>query len=459
MQTILKNGNIVTANNIYKADILLENGVISQISDKIEKVEAKVVDVQNTFILPGGVDMHTQLSLDSHGKFSADAFKKNSIAALYGGITTVVEEIIPMSCNIESLSYYKDALENNSFVDYSFHQNCHTPLSPDTLKELINQTLDGFPSCVLSTFGEKHMSDEDIVTILRDHSCYGGTALIKCDSNASSMLLEELHTLKQKTAPYSLATAHPYWGEKEGFDRMCNLSRAGGVAFCIDHISSKEVVKALYQQIGEGLPVTITTSPLHLIFTDSKYQSHELNDRECYKYIALPPLRKKEDINALWKGINDGVIHFITTHHNSTHLENKLNVSSGNAFKCPLGTPGIELRLPILFTEGVVNKKISITRLAEITASHVTRTAGLRNKGRIEVGTDADLVILDPNMKKEIKLDHLHENCDYSPYEGLTLQGFPQHVFLRGSHVINDYKFCAQETTGKLTFRKAVAVR
>ncbi len=456
MKTIITNGIIVSYDKSDKADIAFEDNVITEIAANINKENAKVIDAQGCYILPGGVDMHTNLGLDQEGNFSAKAFRQNSLAALYGGTTTVIEEVEDTQNDaLKNLHHYINELKSQSYCDYSFHLNYFDSSKDQDLIEIITH---GFPSAFLSMHGKNAKSDKEILNFVRTASPYGGTTFIHAQSKEPISLLEELHTLKKRTSPYALATSRPSYAEKEAFERIFNLARAGGFTFALEAVSTKEVVDMLYKQVNEGLPVTLLTSPHYLVLDDNKYLSNNNIDEETYKYCVEPPLRKTQDIEALWKAINNGLIHCIISKHNGIHLSHKTKFTN-NIFNVPMGMPSVELRLPLLHTLGVLSGKISINKLVEITATHVTRIAGLRSKGRIEAGTDADIVIFDPNHKKTITKDILHDSADYTPYEGLELQGFAKQVFLRGKEVINNFEAVAENSSGELIFRKAVAMR
>lgn len=475
MKTIIINAVIVEHDKISDGEISFENGVITEISATIKKDSAdKIIDAAGYYVLPGGVDPHTMLCIGNDGTINEEACRKNSLAALYGGTTTVIEEIDVNAFNEEnkqnssktSLHYYHSLMKENSYTDYSFHQAVKSnskDLELEIDEVLIKNVLDTLPSCYLEMCGTNKLEDSDIIKILREFSRYGATAFIHCESDAPIKLSEELHKRKNRVAPYGIASSRPNYAESEAFLRLCNLSRAGNVAFCADTISTKEVVEILYKQVHEGLPVTSSVQPQHLIYTEDKYKNFSGNAEDAYKFICLPPLRKNDDINALWKGIRDGLVHFVSSKHNATHLAHKLKQANNNIFDCPVGMPGVELRLPLLYTYGVLTNKIDMKKLVEITASHVTRITGLRRKGRIEAGTDADIVIFDPNYKKTIHQANLHDSCDYSPYEGLELQGFPKHVFLRGEHMIENYELSASvakkgKNCGQLAHRKPIAM-
>ncbi len=461
MKTIITNATIVSYDKTIEGEISFEKGVITEISKHINKDNAEIIDAKDCYVLPGAVDIHTHLAKGANGKINKEAYKQNSLASLYGGTTTIIEEIDVNNLNTSSLEEYIQVFKNQSYIDYSFHQQVtkEESIDKDKVEELTRIANNGFPSVTLSMCGENYQNDENILKVLREFSRYGATSFIRCESNAPIKLLEELHTIKNRLSPYAIATTRPNYTESEAFIRLSNLSRAGSVAFCADNISTKEVVDILISQVREGLPISISVNPLHLIFTDDVYKTHQIDDIQGYKYLVSPPLRKRDDIDALWRAIANGYIHFVSSNHNATHLKHKLEYAKNDIFNCPTGVPGAELRLSLLHTFGVLKNKISINKLVEITATHVTRIAGLRTKGRIEAGTDADIVIFDPNHKKTITKDILHDTCDYTPYEGMELQGFAKHVFLRGEHVIKNFEAEVKSPTGLLMFRKPIAMR
>ncbi len=456
MKTIITNGTLVAHDKSSLVDIAIEDNVITEIAENINKDNAYIIDAKGCYILPGSVDMHTQLASDENGNFSAQAFKQNSLAALYGGTTTVVEEVQTIAnTSGESLKQYMELMKSNSYCDYSFHQSYNEVLDDKVIEQRITG---GFPSYIFKSNEKNPINDKDCLDLLRLSTPYGATVFIEAESEAPISIFEDLHKIKKRTTPYALATSRPAWAESEAFIRISNLARAGGFTFAIDSVSTKEVVELLHKQVHEGLPITMLASLHHLVFTDDKYLSDKNYDEETYKYCVHPPLRKSADVDALWKAINSGLIHCIVSKHNGTHLAKKVSFQE-DIFNVPVGIPSVELRLPLLYTFGVATGKISINKMVEITATHVTRIAGLRSKGRIEAGTDADIVIFDPNHTRTISKNALHDSSDYSPYEGMTLQGFAKHVLLRGKEVIKDFKHVEEENHGELIFRKAVSMR
>lgn len=456
MKKVIVNGLIISYDKTSAQSLSIENGCITEIAENIDTTGAEIIDAQNCFILPGGVDMHTNLALGADGVVSEEAFKANSLGCLYGGTTCVIEELSDNSYSVEE---YLNKFKSSSYVDYSVHQAY--PKDNGALKQSLQKSVQGFPSYFMSMTGEHKVSDEEIMLLAKEASSQGAILFVHTESPVPISLFEELYRKKGKVSPYALASTRPNWAELEAFIRLSNLSRAGGSSFAVESISSAEVVRQIFAQVNEGLPLTMLTSPHYLLLTDDKYLSLKNFDEANYKYCVHPPLRKQEDILSLWKGINAGFIHCVISKHNGVSLEHKIKQAQGNIFNLPdicMGLPSAELRIPLLYTFGVLEKKISLNKLVEITATHVTRIAGLRSKGRIEAGTDADIVIFDPEHKKTIKAENLHDTAGYSPYEGMELQGFPRDVFLRGEHVIRDFAL-NKEALGIAVFRKAVAMR
>lgn len=458
MKKIIINGQIICHDKtIQDCDILIEDGIITAITENIDRTGAEIIDAENMFILPGSVDMFTKLAIDGENKFSAKAFKQNSLSALYGGTTTVIEDLsLEDNKNSDELiNFAKNELKDNACTDYSFHRPYTGKISQDEIEGKITS---GLPSYSVSMAGENKLSDEELLELLCQCTPYGGISFVHAESQAPITLMQDLHKIKKRTMPYAIATSRPSYTETEALTRLSNLSRAGNVSLAVNAVSTKESVQMLRAQVSEGLPITILTNPHYLVFTEDKYLTNKDFDEEAYKYIVNPPLRKKEDVNVLWKAIDNGLIQCLTSAHTGVNLAHKLKLKE-DIFNVPTGVPSIELKLSLLHTYGVLTNKISMNKMVEITATHVTRIAGLRTKGRIEAGTDADIVIFDPNKKKTITKADLHDACDYSPYEGLELQGFAKHVFLGGKQVIKDFNAITTEANGKYYLRKAVAMR
>jgi len=456
MQDILiKNGLIVTADDTTKADLLISGGKIELLGESLDCPGSKVIDAAGKYVMPGGIDAHTHLNLQIGDNEVSDGFFEGSAAAAFGGTTCVVEHpsFGPENCSLlHQVEAFKRKGNENSVIDFGIH-GVFQHVSPKTLDECATLLDMGVSSAkIYMTYGGR-LQDSQILSVLERAKQVGLLTTYHAENHdiidfLSSRLLKE--NLKD---PYSHSLTRPGCSEAEAIYRLISMSEAlGGVPIYIVHLSTAAGLAAIETARVRGLEVYAEVCPQHLLLTDSCYREPE---NQGLKYIMAPPPRKKEDTEALWQGLAGGTIDVVATDHCSFNFGDKLRLGKDDFRLAPGGIPGVETRLPLLFSEGVVKERISLNRFVELVSTTPAKLMGLfPQKGNLNPGADGDVIIFDPNLEKIITPNILRQNADYSPYEGKTVRGWPTTTIIRGQLVVHEDKLLVGKGWGQYVNRK-----
>lgn len=457
MSLLIKNGNIITASDNYIGDIYIENGVIKEIGMNLNKDSDKTIDANGKIVIPGGVDVHTHLNLDVGIAIANDDFYTGTIAAACGGTTTIVDHMGfgPKGCNLKhQVDVYHGYAKENAVIDYSFH-GVIQHIDDDILTEMesiVNE--EGIQSFKVYLTYDYKLEDEDVLRVLKRLKELGGVTTVHCENHGSIKLLKDYYVQNNMKSPKYHPLSRPSEAEGEAVNRMINLAKiADDAPLYIVHLSSEIGLSYIKMAHEKGESVYAETCPQYLVLDDSKY---DLENNEGLKYIMSPPLRKQRDIYALWKGLNDGHIKTIATDHCPFAFNKDKQLGKDDFTKCPNGAPGIEERMPLIFSEGVMKNRISVNKFVEVCCTNPAKIFGMYpKKGTIQVGSDGDIVIIDPNIEKILKAEDLHSNVDYTPYEGIKIKGYPVYTILRGEIIAEDNKFIGKKGYGEFIKRKS----
>lgn len=457
MSLLIKNGNIITASDNYIGDIYIKEGVIKEIGINLNKTCDKVIDATGKVVIPGGVDVHTHLNLDVGIAISNDDFYTGTVAAACGGTTTIVDHMGfgPNGCNLKhQVNVYHGYAKEKAVIDYSFH-GVIQHINNDILNEMeniINE--EGISSFKVYLTYDYKLEDEDVLKVLKRLKELGGVTTVHCENHGSIKLLKDYYVKNNMKSPKYHPLSRPSEAEGEAVNRMINLAKiADDAPLYIVHLSSEIGLSYIKMAHEKGESVYAETCPQYLVLEDSKYG---LKDNEGLKYIMSPPLRKQRDIEALWKGINDGHIKTIATDHCPFSFNKEKQLGKDDFTKCPNGAPGIEERIPLIFSEGVMKNRISANKFVEVCCTNPAKIFGMYpKKGTIQVGSDGDIVIIDPNIEKVLKVEDLHSNIDYTPYEGIKVKGYPIYTILRGEIITKDNKFIGKKGYGEFIKRNS----
>ena len=455
MSLLIKNGTIATASDTYEADIYIENGVIRYIGENIEEDADEVVDAKGKYVIPGGVDVHTHFNLDVGIAVANDDFYTGTIAAACGGTTTIVDHMGfgPKGCNLKhQVDLYHKYADGNSVIDYSFHgviQHIDKSILEEMKRIFDDEGITSFKAYL--TYDYK-IDDEDMVKLFKRLKELEGITTVHCENHGSIKYLREKFTSEGLKTPIYHCLSRPDEAEGEAVNRMINIAKiADDAPLYVVHLSTKLGLDYIKIAREKGQKVYAETCPQYLILDKSKY---ELPNNEGLKYIMSPPLREKNNCNELWKGINDGYIQTIATDHCPFSFNKEKQMGKDDFTKCPNGVPGVEERIPLIFSEGVMKKKISINKFVEVCCTNPAKVFGLYpKKGSIQIGADGDIVIIDPDKEVVLTRKNLHSNVDYTAYEGIKVQGYPIMTISCGKIIVKEGEFLGYKGSGNFIKR------
>ena len=460
LDLIFKNGKIVTESGVENCDLGISDGQISAIGDLSDNAEI-IEDVTDLLILPGGVDAHVHIDQPSGPDVEmADNFQSATMSAAAGGNTTVLP--FAMQEKGQSLrecveNYHKKA-KDNLYIDTSFHLIISDP-SPQVLgQELPALARDGYTSFkVFMTYDDLVLNDEELLKVFEVAKKEKTLVMVPAEGYDAIRYLTKKLEEEGKVAPYFHGISRPQIVEREATHRAISHAQIVDIPIVIVHVSGNEALSQIKWAKEKGIRVFSETCPQYICLTEDDMKGLNM-DFEGAKYVCSPPPRDLESQEAIWKGIIDGTFDIFSSDHCPFKFKDKKGKDRPGArtsFKwVPNGIPGVETRLPILFSEGVSKKRISLERFVELTSTNPAKMYGLHpQKGSIKIGSDADLTIWDPNKIDTIRQSDLHHGSDYTPFEGIEVRGWPIQTWLRGQKIYEKNKFLKQNNLGQYISR------
>lgn len=457
MGIIIKGGTIVTSNSTYKGDIRIENEQIAEINQNIDIENNDILDITGYFIMPGGIDTHTHFDMNAGMTMTADDFKTGSKAAILGGTTTILDfaecgEGESLKLGIET---YEKKARNKCYCDYGFHMTI-TKLEEDTLNEMEDLVEKGITSFKLYMAYKDvlQVNDSVIYKVLKKAKDLGCIVAFHCENGDLLDVLIKESKERGHLSPKYHPLARPNLIEAEAISRLIDITNITDSRSYVVHLSSKEGLERIKLGRKEKVKIIAETCPQYLLLDESMYNKQGF---ESAKYIMSPPLRKKADIDYIWIGLNNGDIQTVGTDHCSFNFKGQKDLGYNDFSKIPNGAPGVEHRIMLLYTYGVLEGKISINKLVEVTSTNAAKIFGMYpKKGEIAVGSDADLIIINPNKEDIISYKTQNQNVDYTPYEGFNVKCKIEHVFLRGNYIVKDSKLNNNNPLGMYIKRNAI---
>lgn len=448
---IIKNGMIVTAGEEYTADIGILDGKIACISNELNEGK-KIVDAKGKYVVPGAIDIHTHIDAPLHGSKTMDDWYEGTRSAAYGGVTCVVD--YPIQAAGQTLRQVIDdsikKAEKKAVLDYSFSPVIteRTNAVYNEIPELIKE---GFPLFKVFMAYAFRARDEELIKLLDVISGAGGILGVHAENDWAIEYITNKMLAQGKTEPIYHCLSRPPVTEEEATGRIIRLAEMVGAPVLIVHVSARGALKEIENARNRGQQVYAETCP-HFLILDQEVYNQPIE--HAAKFVVTPPIRTDEHRRALWEGLYSGAVSLVSSDHCAFSLKEKLRLGTGAFNKIPHGAPGIETRVPILFSEGVNKKRITINRFVELVSTNPAKIAGLYpKKGTIALGCDADIVIIDPEKEMRISVDTLHGVCDFTPFEGFTVKGCPCTVIAGGKIAVLDDKLYAQAGDGALAKR------
>jgi dihydropyrimidinase len=455
---LIRNGRVITATDDYAADVYCDNGKVAAIGANLpaDRFKAdRTIDARGQYVMPGGIDVHTHLDMPFGGTTSADDFESGTIAAAHGGTTSVVDFAIQYRGQTmrHALDEWRKKAEGNAAIDYGFHMIV-TELPDAGLDEMDRMVRDeGITSFKLFMAypGVFMVDDQTIFRALQRTGANGGLVCMHAENGGVIDELVKEALRKGQKAPKYHALTRPARAEGEATGRAIALAEMAGVPIYIVHLSAADALEKVKQARDMGLPAYAETCPQYLFLS---YDNYEEPGFDGAKYVMSPPLREKWHQDVLWKGLAKNDLQVISTDHCPFCMAEQKTLGKDDFSKIPNGAPGIETRLTLVHNGGVRGGRLNLNRFVELCSTTPAKMFGLfPRKGTIAVGSDADIVLFDPNRTQTLGVKTLHMKVDYNPYEGTTVHGSPSMVIAGGKVIIDDGEFVGKKGDGRFLTR------
>jgi dihydropyrimidinase len=470
MSIIIKSGTLITASETYQADILIEGEKIVSVGKDIDINGAEIVDADGQLVMPGGIDPHTHLDLPMFDTVSSDDHYTGHKAAAFGGTTTVMD-FVPQDYDTlnEAVSAWHAKADSKAAIDFGFHMNI-TRLDDQVEKEI--PLLPDLGITTLKVFmaynGRLRLNDGEIFRVLRLSKQHEMLTMLHAENGDVIDLLVEEALAAGHTSPEWHSRTRPGWGGVEATLRGAALAEQSGAPLYVVHVNQKGEADQLRYARQRGINIMAETCPPYLFFTED-----HLKRPDGAKWVCSPPMRTVEDNEGLWEALSDGSLQTIGTDHcpfffDGTHpiqyegspvtIPGK-ELGKDDFTKIPNGVPGVGDRLPIMWTYGVRAGRISPNQFVALTSTNVAKIFGIYpQKGALLPGSDADIVIWDPDRRLTYGVDCAHHRTDYNLYENWELVGFPVQVFLRGELIVDGEQWNGYPGKGRYLHRSPTSV-
>ena len=462
MKTLIRNGTLVTETGMQQADLLAVDGKILKISNRIdinapEADETEIIDASGKYVLPGAVDIHTHMDLDVGIARVIDDFYDGTVAAACGGTTTIVDHMAfgPKGCSPwHQVKEYHSLADGKAVVDYGFH-GVLQHVNEEVLAEMprIAQE-EGITSFKIYMTYDYMLNDLDLMKVLACAARENILIAAHCENDGIVRYHRERFVREGKTSAHYHPVSRPSIAEAEAVSRLLFLARAAGEApVYIVHLSSAKGLEEVRRAKAAGQHhFGVETCTQYLLLDESLYE----DPQEGLKAIMAPPLRREEDRKALWEALSGNELDTIATDHCPFTFARQKQQGAKDFTRCPSGAPGVEERLILLFSEGVVKGRITLPQMVRYACANPARIAGLYpRKGSLTVGADADVVILDPEREWTMTTQKMHGASDYTCYEGMKIKGMVERVLLRGKTIAADGCFVGKRGDGQYLKREA----
>src|SRR5579863_2206282 len=441
--TLIRNGTIVTATDMYLGDVGILDGKIAAIGKDLSVENAKnVIEARGRYVMPGGIDVHTHLDMPFGGTMSADDFESGTIAAAYGGTTTLIDFAIQYKGQTlrHAFDTWMKKADGKAVIDYSFHCII-TDIAGAQLDEMKSFVREGVPTFKLFMAypGVFMLDDASIFRAMSAAADFGGMICMHAENGGAIDVIVQRALAEGKRSPKYHALTRPTTAEAEATSRAIALAEMAGTPVYIVHLSCNEALEKVREARDRGLRVYAETCPQYL------YLSLENMDGPGFdgaKYVFTPPLREKWHQEKLWQGLATDELQVVSTDHCPFCMKEQKELGKDDFTKIPNGGPGIEHRVSLVYSGGVHGGKFSANRFVQLVSTAPAKLFGLYpRKGTVAVGSDADLIVFNANAEQVISAKTHHMRVDYSMFEGLRVKGVTRTVLSRGQVIIDDGQF------------------
>ena len=461
MSTLITGGRIITAADDYVGDIFVDNEHIALIGESLDVEADRVIDAEGQYVLPGGVDVHTHMDTFFGGTTTADNHYEGTVSGAFGGTTTIVDFAVqsPGETFMEGLGLWHKKLETNKpVIDVGFHLIVTDLKSGGSLADLAKLPDEGVTSYKLFMAYKGtpfHVDDETLFKTMQVASQNGCRVMVHAENGDAIDVLVKEALAAGNTAPKYHSLTRPPETEGEATNRAIQLAHIAGCPVYIVHVSCEDAIEPIERAREKGWDVVGETCTQYLWVDFSKIDQPGF---EGAKYVYTPPPRDRHHVEACWEAIVTDKLSVVSTDHAPFNFKGQKDMGGTDDFsKIPNGPPGIEERLKILHTYGVGAGRFDLNRMVQLFATNPAKLFGLYpRKGTIAVGSDADLVLFDPDKKETISVATHHSTCDYNLFEGTEVTGVPRTLMVRGQLVVDDGELVGKPGTGKFIKRARV---
>jgi dihydropyrimidinase len=461
LKTLIQNGRVVTADSEGIADVLIKDDKVVLIGPNLDVQADKVIDASEKLVIPGSIDPHTHMELPFGGTFASDSFTTGTIAAAHGGTTTIVDFAVQAHGQKlqEGLDAWHAKADGKCAIDYGFHLIC-TNFQDEDEPEL-GRIMDeegvssfklfmAYPNVFL-------MDDATIYRVMKAAGPRGGLTMIHAENGVVINEIVQETLAAGHTAPRYHALSRPVVTEAEAVNRVCMLAGLADAPVYIVHVSCEEALNELKRAQEMGYKAYGETCTQYLTLDISAYDEPGFDGFAGAKYVMTPPFREKKNQEPLWGALKSGALELVSTDHCPFFLKGQKELGRGDFTKIPNGGPGVETRLAIAY-DGAMKRGFTLKRWVEMTSTAAAKRFGMYpRKGTIAVGSDADIVIFDPQKAVTWGTEREHMNTDYSLWEGLETTGDVETVLLRGKVIIENGVYTGSVGDGQYLKRGATA--
>ena len=452
MSTVIKNGTIVTADLTYKADVLIEGGKISAIGEGLSG--DKVLDATGCYIMPGGIDPHTHLEMPFMGTYSADDFESGTRAALAGGTTMVVDFALPSPGQglLDALQMWDNKV-GRAHCDFSYHMAITSWGQQvfDEMEDVVKRGITSFKH-FMAYKGALMVNDDELFASFRRVGDLGGIALVHAENGDVVAELSSRLLAEGNTGPEAHADSRPPQVEGEATNRAIMVADMAGVPLYVVHTSCEDSHEAIRRARAQGKRVWGEPLIQHLTLDESEYFNPDWD--HAARRVMSPPFRNKLHQDSLWAGLQSGSLSVVATDHCAFTTDQK-RTGIGDFTKIPNGTGGLEDRMPMLWTHGVNTGRLTPNEFVAVTSTNIAKILNMYpKKGAVLVGSDADLVVWDPEAEKVISAGTQQSSIDYNVFEGQHVKGLPRYTLTRGVVAVVEGKVDSHEGHGEFVARE-----
>jgi dihydropyrimidinase len=455
MDVILRNGTVVTANDVYEADLGIEGGVVKRIGSQLPGPAQREIDARGKLLIPGGVDVHTHCETHLMGEDTIDDWYSSSVQAACGGVTTVVDYALahPNQSMIECLGQCEARAKSKTVIDYGLHPTLMKP-TEKTIAEMRDVVAEGHTSFKIFMTGLAGFDECSVeyANAMAEAARLGGLINIHCEDQTCISYQTRRLEAEGHSDIRHYADSRPRLSEGIAAERAIQLARMTDSPIYLVHLSCQESLDAINEARARGQSVYAETRPIYLHLSRERFE--EKIDPE--RYVGWPPLRHADQMEVLWQALDQSVLQTVATDHIGWSMRQKKKHTKVDEL-IP-GMANLETMIPMLYSEGVRKKRLSLQRFVAVTAANPAKLMGLYpRKGTIAVGSDADIVVFDAGKRVTIRHQDLHSKQGWELHEGFEVTGWPVMTLSRGEVIVENGKVLGQAGRGKLLKRKRFA--